>query len=162
MPRLRSTRSDRRPQSLREEGQACRTWLHPLRALQAPSSAPRRRRHLAQASITAQDQNSVSPLERVEPLISESRAWAPSRPLSLERSGHLNVNIGSLVTNRRTSRRSAEFKGCHGGWLPCARRRSTWHHTQGNWDLAVIHHHHAAGGFVTQPWRSGLQSSPRA
>ena len=58
-----------RSQPVREEGQACRTWLHLLRALQAAGPSSCWWRDLAQASITAEDQNPLSPLKRVEPVI---------------------------------------------------------------------------------------------
>ena len=60
-------RSDRRSQPVREKGQACRTRLHLLRALQAAGASSCGRCHLAQASITAEDQNPLSPLQRVGP-----------------------------------------------------------------------------------------------
>ena len=60
-------RSDRRTQPLRQANQALRTRLHPVRSLPAPGAAPRRRRHLAQAPVTASHQNPCSLLQRVEP-----------------------------------------------------------------------------------------------
>ena len=56
---------------VREEGQACRTWLHLLRALPAPGAPSCRWCHLAQASITAEDPNPLSPLQRVGPVIAK-------------------------------------------------------------------------------------------
>ena len=63
----RIQRPDRGPQPVRQEGQAGRAWLHLLRALQAAGPPSCWWSHLAQASITAEDQNPLSPLERVGP-----------------------------------------------------------------------------------------------
>jgi hypothetical protein len=54
-------RPDRGPQLVREEGQACRTWIHMLRALPAAGPSSRWWRHLAQAPITAKDQTPLPP-----------------------------------------------------------------------------------------------------
>ena len=56
-----SERTDRGSQLLREAGQASRTRLHLLRALPAPGTPAHRWCHMASASVTAQDQNPLSP-----------------------------------------------------------------------------------------------------
>src|ERR1700733_9573959 len=60
-------RSDRGPELLREAGQARRSRVHLLRPLPPPGLAPRRRRAMATTTITAENQNPLSPVERVEP-----------------------------------------------------------------------------------------------
>src|ERR1700733_14419543 len=60
-------RSDRRAEPLCEAGQAGRPRLHVLRPLPPPGAAARRWCHLAAATITTQDQNPFSPVERVDP-----------------------------------------------------------------------------------------------
>ena len=66
-----SQRPHRRPEPLRQEGQALRARIPQLRALPAPRPAPRRRRHLARPAITTTDTHPTStrsPPRRVDPL----------------------------------------------------------------------------------------------
>ena len=63
----REQRPDRRTEPVREESEALRPRVPHLRALPPPRPAPRRRRHLASAPVTATDQNPCSLLRRVEP-----------------------------------------------------------------------------------------------
>ena len=72
-------RPDRRPQLVREEGQACGPWLHLLRSLPAAGPPSRRWCHLAQASITAEDQNPLS----------HSNVYNPKRGPTLSESSRL-------------------------------------------------------------------------
>jgi hypothetical protein len=53
----RLQRPHRRPEPVRQEGQALRTWLPQLRALPTPRPAPRRRRHLASTTSATEDPN---------------------------------------------------------------------------------------------------------
>jgi transposase len=65
-------RTDRRAELLRQAGQAGRSRVHELRALQAPGSPPRRRSHLASADPAATDHFNASPLKPEEPPKSHS------------------------------------------------------------------------------------------
>lgn len=55
-----------------QAGQACRTRVHELRALQAARAPPRRRSHLAQSHPAASDHLNASPLKPEEPVIPHS------------------------------------------------------------------------------------------
>ena len=59
-PDRRIERPDRRPQPLRQEGQALRARVPHLRALPPTRPPPRRRHHLARPTITTTDQNRPS------------------------------------------------------------------------------------------------------